>query len=116
MKNEVLDDLRTRPFLIELIGVLDSMPIKELIGSYYEYNGFHDALGCVGVSRKLNVVDWFGKTDAYVAGILNISVYLHDQITKANDIVDCEEFDTYRPQRWASVREWAIDMLKSNPV
>lgn len=116
MKNQILRDLRTRPFLIELIGVLDSMQFKELIGSYYEYNGMHDALGCIAVNRGIDVTDWFGKTDAYVAGMLNISVELHDAVTKVNDIVDCEEFDTYRPQRWQCVRDWCVDTLDSFPV
>lgn len=116
MRNEVLDDLRTRPFLIELIEVLDSMPFKELIGSYYEYNGMHDALGCLGIKRGIDVSAWENKTDSYVAGVLNIPLHLLDQVTKANDIVDCEDFDTYRDRRWASVKQWAIDMMDSNPV
>lgn len=103
---------RGRAFLIELAGVLDAMPVKELYEDVLVKDSAHVcALGAVAVARGIDV----SKVNAYdrddVAAAFGISPTLAAEIEAEND----DEFgwrDNETPeQRWKRVRSWVDRQL-----
>jgi hypothetical protein len=101
---------RGQAFLRELIDALDAMPKKRLVAHDLKNDEGVCALGCVGVSRGLNVDaldpdDWNGLATAF-----NIAAPLVREIEYEND--EAGAWNDTPEKRWTRVRNWAARQIR----
>ncbi len=97
---------RGQAFLRELIGAMDAMPVKELIGdSLQEQSGAVCALGAVGVARKMDLSVLNPKNITTVSASFGISEAMAREIVYEND--EGSWANETPAQRYERVRAWA---------
>ena len=102
---------RGQQFLRELLVALDAMPEKKLIRGDLEVDGSVCALGSVGKARGLNMQD-IDTTDHRALGkMFGIARSMAQEIMFQNDDDFRYMCDETPEQRWARVRQWAVDQL-----
>jgi hypothetical protein len=102
---------RGQKFLGDLVEALDALPEKRLIAEELRSSEGVCALGCVGVSRGLNLEGLDSWQHDKMADIFDISLTLVRQVEWLNDD-DC--FWQTPEQRWQSVRKWAVSHVRQS--
>jgi hypothetical protein len=102
---------RGQKFLGDLVEALDALPEKRLIAEELKSSEGVCALGCVGVSRGLNLEGLDSRQHDKMADIFNISITLVREVEGINDYDCCWQTPE---QRWQSVRKWAVSHVRQS--
>lgn len=104
-------------FLHEMLEALDALPVKELCGGAFMYEGEVCALGAVAVARKLEVDPLLtgpdpGHSADEMAALFDIPKALAAEIMFENDE---GTWGTETPEgRFIRVRKWIINHIEAN--
>lgn len=130
--NSAIKGQRGQAFLVEVLALLDAMPVKELVDGELEADGQYCTLGVVGHARgldlsKVDTSDW-----SSLSGTFNIAEVLAREIMYINDdSVRSWSYEQKLPggsydrvptanagaKRWAAVREWVVaNIIPAKPV
>jgi hypothetical protein len=103
---------RGQAFLRELIDALDAMPVKRLIPGALRKDGEVCAMGAIGAKRGVNLEALDPDDYEGIANTFGIAHQLVQEIEYEND-ADWRWDKETPEERWARVREWAVNQLKT---
>lgn len=102
---------RGQAFLREMASALDAMPVKELVSEDFVRDAEHVcAMGCVAVSRQIDIVDLDIYDAESVGQRLGIARAMAAEIAFLND----DDFGCANETpaaRWTRMREWVASQL-----
>lgn len=104
---------RGQEFLKEMLVSLDALPQKRLIANELKTaEGEVCALGCVGISRKIDMTSIDIEEPGQVGNVFGIALAMAAEIQFIND--DDFAYNQETPEaRYKRVREWAVLQIKN---
>lgn len=105
---------RGQAFLREMLGALDAMPEKRLIGHDLVREGEVCAIGTVGLKRGLEMSEIDVEDYDYISGLFGIAAPLVQEIEYEND--EGGRHNETPEQRWVRIRSWVARLIKSEPA
>jgi hypothetical protein len=106
---------RGQAFLREMAAALDAMSVRELVADEVVRDSEHVcAMGSVALARKLDVSDLDVEDAMSIGSTFGIAEALAREIAYEND--ECGPWKETPAQRWARMRRWVADQLKTEAL